>query len=471
MGIALPTWVVESHNNVYVLGLYALVFGVGLPVLVARWWYGSRSKTKDQVYNATAARFFQHLREDTPAPYLLSLLAISDEFKDEKLDVKTAIASAKGKPVVGGKPLDDLERAVREKLGKIDAGGALPPAFRSASTRKTLVLLYAYLLRVDSPDSQLNREKFLTASRSLPLISSITSISLGHSWLEETMRVFTLQQHIVQAIPLQVSRPVAELLQLPHMNIQLADKIIRGSNGKGEFGIQGFAAMTEGERKSVLGVGKNLSDSQYAEMVKVAEEWPRLELLDAYFKVAGERLVTTGAIVQFVVKLRLLPPRKDKTVLRDGVRADKDSSKNVGQSHVEADTRKETTATSPAAGLAEEETDGGKQPLGFARAPYLPDERKPHWWVMLGDYKSDRIIVAPMPVTDIGPDQVRSFSVQFQAPPQAGLYTFHAVIRSDCYLGSDAKQYVRMQVEDSDVLEAEEGGPIEDDISEPDEDT
>lgn len=36
MGIALPEWVIESQNNIWVLGAYGLVFGLGLPYLVVR---------------------------------------------------------------------------------------------------------------------------------------------------------------------------------------------------------------------------------------------------------------------------------------------------------------------------------------------------------------------------------------------------------------------------------------------------
>jgi translocation protein SEC63 len=36
MGIALPTWIVEAHNNIWVLGAYGIIFGVGLPFLVVR---------------------------------------------------------------------------------------------------------------------------------------------------------------------------------------------------------------------------------------------------------------------------------------------------------------------------------------------------------------------------------------------------------------------------------------------------
>ncbi len=34
MGIALPPWIVEAHNNVWVLGTYGVLFGIGLPVIV-----------------------------------------------------------------------------------------------------------------------------------------------------------------------------------------------------------------------------------------------------------------------------------------------------------------------------------------------------------------------------------------------------------------------------------------------------
>jgi preprotein translocase subunit Sec63 len=36
MGIALPAWIVEAHNNVWVLAFYGVLFGVGLPVIVVR---------------------------------------------------------------------------------------------------------------------------------------------------------------------------------------------------------------------------------------------------------------------------------------------------------------------------------------------------------------------------------------------------------------------------------------------------
>jgi translocation protein SEC63 len=36
MGIALPQWIVEAHNNTWVLTFYGCLFGIGLPLVVVR---------------------------------------------------------------------------------------------------------------------------------------------------------------------------------------------------------------------------------------------------------------------------------------------------------------------------------------------------------------------------------------------------------------------------------------------------
>lgn len=108
MGIALPAWVIESHNNIWVLGAYGFIFGVLLPYLVARWWYGSRSRTKDGLVNSTAQSFFQHLREDTPPARILALVAVSEELRDPVLD--------KRGPGKWEDELARMENEVREKL-------------------------------------------------------------------------------------------------------------------------------------------------------------------------------------------------------------------------------------------------------------------------------------------------------------------------------------------------------------------
>lgn len=74
----------------------------------------------------------------------------------------------------------------------------------------------------------------------------------------------------------------------------------------------------------------------------------------------------------------------------------------------------------------------------------MPQQRKPHYYVLLGDSKLDKVIVQPSRITDIPlprPDglasEPREYSMQFQAPPQPNLYSFVAHWQSDTYLGND----------------------------------
>lgn len=55
MGIALPPWIVEAHNNVWVLGTYGILFGIVLPVIVVC------NHSSSQEFE-TGLRRFAHIR-------------------------------------------------------------------------------------------------------------------------------------------------------------------------------------------------------------------------------------------------------------------------------------------------------------------------------------------------------------------------------------------------------------------------
>lgn len=70
-------------------------------------------------------------------------------------------------------------------------------------------------------------------------------------------------------------------------------------------------------------------------------------------------------------------------------------------------------------------------------------ERKPRWWAILSDDKSNRVVVPPIQVYDIPmvdphkPRNYRSFKIQFQAPQGVGLYTWRLRLISDTFVGEE----------------------------------
>ncbi len=151
MGIALPKWIIEGKNTIWVLGAYGLVFGGALPALVGRWWFGNRQKTKDGVHAESAAAFFKSVKEESSIDEVLS--ALGKAYKWEIPIVKSSTE------------LERLEKTIEQQLGTkwkdVKKLAQDPNGELHESRRTALILLYAHLLRLNIEDSGLKRSMFL----------------------------------------------------------------------------------------------------------------------------------------------------------------------------------------------------------------------------------------------------------------------------------------------------------------------
>ena len=164
MGIALPPWIVESRNNVWVLGVYGILFGGALPLLVGRWWFGNRQKTKDGINAKSAAAFFKSISEEASTEEVVSALGKAFEWE---------LPAIKGAQTDDAE-LDELDKSISSKAGtqyvevkKLarDAQGQL-----HESRRRALILIYAHLTRTEIKSARLQNGQFHYCSRSHKLI-------------------------------------------------------------------------------------------------------------------------------------------------------------------------------------------------------------------------------------------------------------------------------------------------------------
>jgi len=435
VGIAIPRWIVEGQNNIWVLGIYGVVFGVGLPFLVGRWWFTSRRYTRDHVQGATASLFFKNLRDKTDYAALVELLGHSWELENPTLS-RSAHAN---------ETLDALVNTVREKVPE----WVPKDDFDRASTRQATALLWAHLLRLPVPEHSLEQEQGDLLLGTRDMLKSMLSIALAHNWLSLSVRVMRLHAALAQAVV--PDSPNAAVKQLPQ---------IRNSE---------VAEDSPEDLETHLMRWQKLGDVRLEEAKKAFSKWGRLEVVDAYFKVIDEKVVTPGAIVYLVLKLRLRPPevlatpREDRAIDSSEAAASKPNNDNETAFLL---SRKE----------AEDLPKGAVTP-GWAHAPHWPDNRKPGWWVLIGDRRTDRVVVPPIRITNVPlsddgrpSHNYRTYKMQFQAPPQVSIYPFSVHIISDTYIGEDAIRDVKLQVVDPAVLGAD-ADVEEDEISDPDEDT
>ncbi|TCD69184.1 secretory subunit [Steccherinum ochraceum] len=429
MGIALPKWIVEGKNNIWVLGAYGVIFGVALPSLVGNWWFGNRSKTKDGVNARSAATYFKMLSEDSGMDDVLGTLGKTFEWERPKVTVDQ-------------KEFTELEATIGEKLGEkwvtlrklaeIDQG--------HERRRVAFALLYAHLLRLPLSPS-LRKEQAEILLQTQALLSSLLNITISRNWLTPTLAAMRLHAYLVQALnPGQTSLKYA---QLPSI-----------SDSESQELVQQFPLLAD-----LLFSLEEKGDDRAREVKKVANKWGKLDLVEASFQVIDDRIVTPSSIVYLVVKVRLTPPT-------DGPLSFTPDAKSYEKRNYEfLASKKDVEDVSPQTTIS-----------SLAHAPHWPSHRKPSWWVVLGDPKTSKVVVPPMKITDIPyadpehPDVYRSYKLQFQAPPNVMSFPWRVYIVSDTFVGEEVAEEITLRIDDLAALEEGESAQ-DDDISDPEEDS
>jgi translocation protein SEC63 len=460
IGIALPKLMVTEGNGKYVLLFYALILGVALPYVVGKWWYGTQALTKDGVVIASAGKMFKEYKEEIDVGGVAAATSTGEEFqqllKGSKADaglsrIEKSIVAADARP-------SDRDRV---QLKEID------DPFR----RKVLALLWAYLARVELGDSTLESEKYAVAPIAFLLNDSFTSIALAFGVVAPLLASYHASQHIIQAL-LPDSSP---LLQLPYFTPKLV-KAIEGADVKTHMSVQKYMSLPHSTRRRLAA---DLSNSQYATAMQVAQQMPNFVVAKAFFKVIGDKVITPSALVQLVVKGRIIPPgtrnipEVKETDLEDIDPDEGDLDALLGRRPAKS-RRKKPISDEPPNDFNKENTI--QPPL--AHAPYFARDHSPRWRVFLTDARAGRIGVPPFTFTEFENPifdadnkptfNMQTFKCQFQAPPQVGQFAFKMHLICDSYVGLDSTVDVILDVQDMSkaaVVESEE------EISEPEEDT
>lgn len=473
IGIALPKFIVTDGNGKYVLLVYGVLLGVLLPYVVGKWWYGTQRMTKEKVLLASAGNLFKEYKEDLADGDVINALSCGEEYKD----------------ILSGNKMDSglgkLEKSIARENGPgpgPSASGLTPrdeeklQSYEGAR-RKASALVWAYLGRVRLDGSSLDDEKYEAAPLALKLNEAFTAITLAFGSVPQLLSTYRISQHLIQAVPPNAS----PLLQLPHITPDIVRKI-EVPLSREHLTVQQFMSMPEYKRRKLAtdqsGV---LTPAQYNDAVAVARQLPLLNVEKVFFKVMGERFVTTGSLVQFVVKARVIPPGTANIPEVDGLDLE-DVDPDEGD--LDALLGRKPSGKGKKAKLHDgdvapsSELEKPLQPP-LAYAPYFPRDHSPRWHVFLADSKMGKVAVPPFTMATFNKplldDQgnptfnMQTFKMQFQAPPQAGKYPFVMHLVCDSYIGMDSKREVVLEVEDSAKAVAMDNE--EDEISEPEEDS
>ena len=278
MGIAIPIQFIEGKNNVWVLGLYALIFGFSLPALVGRWWFGNQRKTKDGVNAKTAASFFLNVKEEWGIDELVGVLG-----RGFAKELQLGPGSAN--------ELKGLEAKVREGLGEKWATLAGAAGVRENKEAKmAFVLVSAHLLRIPVTNQSLRdgtRDSNLTIFKlthstleqtkillhSPQVLSSLLNICLSRNWLGPSLAAVQLGAHLTQAVPpppktvKESDKDWLKFSQLPDISLDEVDKF---------KDIHGFDRLVQNLESS--------NDPRVGDVKKAVQNWGNIQIVGSSFK-------------------------------------------------------------------------------------------------------------------------------------------------------------------------------------------
>ncbi|XP_025097112.1 translocation protein SEC63 homolog [Pomacea canaliculata] len=297
-GIALPKWIVERENSMWVLAAYGLVFIIILPIVVGVWWYRSIKFSSDQVLLETNRLYFYFISK-TPNMILkraMMILAASCEF------------SRMYNTEVQERPSDNEEvPSLMKILGSIQEKNRERPLCLPYSV-KARVLLLAHFHRHPLNEHTLAPDQAYVLKKCPYLINEMinvcaTLVAMAMSGrvqqpprLETIENLMKLSQMIVQAL----NEKASPLQQLPHIT---PDMLRHFTNRKRDIRhIRDLVAMKDEERRQIL---RSLSDAEYLDVVTVSSNMPHIQM-----KIRTEVLdeedpttITAGSIVTVTVNL------------------------------------------------------------------------------------------------------------------------------------------------------------------------
>jgi len=297
-GIGLPAWIVDEKNSILVLGVYTLIFMIGLPSAVYYWWSNSLKFSGEQVLLDTTQLYYYFFHK-TPQMILrrvLMVLAASMEFERGH------------NPEVVERPTDNVEiPQLMKAIPMLGINNKEKPLCYGYSV-KSRCLLFAHLSRIALPPNTLHQDRLFVIKKCPYLLHEMVQcvsqlILLAHAGRIGRLPSLDTIEYVMKCSPMVVQamwEKSSPVLQLPHISEDLLKHFsTRRRNIKT---LHQLARMKDEERRSLL---RTLTDEQYRDVIRVLSLMPILNIKVTTEVIDDEdqHVVTAGAIVTVTVCL------------------------------------------------------------------------------------------------------------------------------------------------------------------------
>ena len=530
VGIALPKWMVESQNSVFVIGIYVAIFMIIMPIIVGVWWNRSIKYSKEQVLLDTTQLYY-HFINKTPNMQLKRALIIFSASYEFSRDYTTKVRAPAPSD---NKELPELMRTL-ERYSYVENCKERPLNFPYSI--KARVLIYSHLCRLDLPSKILEEDlEYILSKSSLliqEMISCIAQLTSWSHWGKVSMpRLFTLE-NVMKLSPLMVQGlrdGKSPLLQLPFFNEEFVRNCLQNKR-RSIKGLSALASMNNIERRQML---RRMGDVEYEIMVSMLQKMPNVRLR-AETKVKDDEeanVITAGSLVTIRLSMarkglgdskkdlqkqdeesldepsekseqkertRDRYQKKNKRYTKTAKKKQKKSKEKNGdvvakevkdenelhsdsESNLSADENKDEKDKIPNDEDDEKEWQEIQEAIKREKAavvttkqthtvyaPMFPVEKQEWWWAYVCDRKHQLLLTTPLLVTNL--IDKADVELNFPAPQKPGRYTYSVCLKSDSYLDCDRSIEVKLDVKAAKIVEDHPQWNISDDEDSKDDDS
>ncbi|XP_076810510.1 translocation protein SEC63 homolog [Clavelina lepadiformis] len=294
-GIALPKWIVESHNSIFVLGIYVVLLMIVLPTIVGIWWNRSIKYSKEEVLLNTTQLYYYFFNK-TPNMNLKRaqmVLSASFEFcREYNSEVRASTPK-------DNEDIPDLIRTL--ELMSISENAKERPLNFPYSV-KARVLMYCHLCHIEMPSAELevDLEYILSKTPLLvqEMVSCIAQLTVYAHWNKASMPRLESLENVMKMCPMMVQglrETKSPLLQLPYFNEDFV-KFCHMHKKATVRNLRSLAMLKDSERRQVL---RRMGDEEYETLVTVMKSFPDVEIHAEMVVMDDEdkNVITAGAIV------------------------------------------------------------------------------------------------------------------------------------------------------------------------------
>ncbi|XP_062601952.1 translocation protein SEC63 homolog isoform X4 [Saccostrea cucullata] len=343
-GIALPKWIVEKQNSMWVLLVYGLLFMVLLPVVVGVWWYRSIKFSKDQVLLDTTRLYYYFFQKNPNMILKRVIMVLAGSFEFDKFHNAEIVE----------RPSDNEEVPMLiKRLPNLDEKNKEKPLCYPYSV-KARALLHAHFQRLDLPPDTLAIDQAYVVKKCPYLINEMINVIAqlvagAHRnavqympRLETVENCMKLSQMLIQAVDVRTS----PLLQLPHLT---QDMLKHFTTKKRHIQrIRDLIGMKEEDRRSLL---RHMTSDEYRDIINVCATLPHVKM-EVHSTVLDDEdtSITAGSIVTVNVSLtremmevlfdkedlsHVDEERDNLAIANEETESNKDQQENEGEENVE----------------------------------------------------------------------------------------------------------------------------------------